>query len=80
MVRALALQCPTLSFFHLIAHAFFKALLFVAVGSTIHLRARYQDVRLMGLRGNSLVTVRFAMVANISLCGFPFTAGFFSKD
>lgn len=69
------------AFFHLLTHAFFKAILFIAVGNLIHLSTDYQDIRKVGLSPHSLpTTLSFAIVANISLSGLPFLAGFYSKD
>lgn len=70
-----------LAFFHLICHAIFKALLFLCGGKIIHRFGGYQDVRFMGriVIGLPVRCVRLN-VANFSLCGFPFIAGFYSKD
>ena len=69
------------TFFHLLTHAYFKAILFMSVGNSIHLSNDYQDLRKIGLCHNSLPsTLRFAIAANIRLCGLPFIAGFYSKD
>jgi len=67
--------------FHLVTHAFFKALLFLAAGSVIHGLAGQQDIRGMGaLRKKLPVTYGTFLVATLALSGiFPF-AGFFSKD
>lgn len=70
-----------LRFFHLLSHAFFKALLFVTVGRLIHNRKDYQDIRLMGRSFNTLpLSRRFAFIAIIRLIGFPFMAAFYSKE
>lgn len=72
---------PKVAFFHLVVHAVFKALLFLSVGAYIHFNAGCQDFRLIGAGWRDLPISRRAMlVANISLCGLPFTRGFFSKD
>nr|AOR87183.1 NADH dehydrogenase subunit 5 [Xystodesmus sp. YD-2016] len=70
-----------LAFFHLICHAIFKALLFLCGGKMIHSFGGYQDVRFMGgiVMGLPVSCVSLN-VANFSLCGFPFMAGFYSKD
>lgn len=68
-------------FFHLLSHAFFKALLFMVVGNFIHLRARYQDLRKIRcqryFRAESCL---IGAVRNLSLIGLPFMSGFYSKD
>nr|AOR87172.1 NADH dehydrogenase subunit 5 [Asiomorpha coarctata] len=70
-----------LAFFHLICHAMFKALLFLCGGKMIHSFGGYQDVRFMGSIVMGLpVSCVSLNVANFSLCGFPFMAGFYSKD
>ena len=70
-----------LAFFHLLTHAYFKALLFISVGRIIHLSSDYQDLRKISARAwNSSSTLAYGLVANLSLCGLPFTSGFQSKD
>ena len=68
--------------FHLIAHAFFKALLFLGAGSVIHGLMGEQDIREMGgLRRWMPVTFATYAVGMLALCGFPFLfSGFWSKD
>jgi NADH-quinone oxidoreductase subunit L len=67
--------------FHLMTHAFFKALLFLAAGSVIHALGGEQDVRRMGGLGRTMrVTGTTALVATLAISGVPFLAGFFSKD
>ena len=81
MVMAVGIGSPLLAFFHLIAHAFFKALLFVGVGNLIHASARYQDFKVMGAHQPGLpFTRRVLVVAKARLCGLPFFSGFFSKE
>jgi NADH-ubiquinone oxidoreductase chain 5 len=81
MMIALGLGLPMLAFFHLITHALFKALLFVCAGTIIHNRINNQDIRLMGNIWFSIpVTCTSLNAANLALCGFPFMAGFYSKD
>lgn len=67
--------------FHLFTHAFFKALLFLGSGSVIHAMSGEQDMRKMGGLG-PMIKITFAMmiIGNLALTGFPFTAGYFSKD
>lgn len=67
-------------FFHLISHACFKALLFMCVGACIHSVYGTQDYRRFNKLSSTLYVSLFASVANISLIGFLFTSGFYSKD
>jgi len=81
IVVALGLCLKELCFFHLMTHALFKALLFLCVGVYIHNTFGGQDYRSFAslarrARGSSAM----ACLANLSLLGFPFLAGFFSKD
>nr|WQG15306.1 NADH dehydrogenase subunit 5 [Alvinocarididae sp.] len=81
MMGILALGYPDLAFFHLLAHALFKALLFMCAGSIIHSVGDYQDIRAMGgLVKFMPVSVMSLNLANLALCGTPFLAGFYSKD
>jgi NADH-quinone oxidoreductase subunit L len=67
--------------FHLMTHAFFKALLFLGAGSVIHGLEGEQDLRHMGgLRKYMPVTCYTLAAASLAISGFPFTSGFFSKD
>jgi len=67
--------------FHLMTHAFFKALLFLASGSVIHGLGGEQDLRKMGgLRKHMPVTFWTMTIAVVAIAGFPPLAGFFSKD
>merc|ERR1712177_150036 len=68
-------------FFHLLSHAFFKAMLFICAGIIIHNMKDYQDIRKIGIRHNNLnYCISIIIVANIRLCGLPFLRGFYSKD
>nr|YP_010554935.1 NADH dehydrogenase subunit 5 [Somanniathelphusa grayi]UYP50867.1 NADH dehydrogenase subunit 5 [Somanniathelphusa grayi] len=81
MLSILALGYPDLAFFHLLSHALFKALLFMCAGVVIHSVGEYQDIRLMGCLIKFMpLSVVYMTVANLALCGFPFLAGFYSKD
>jgi len=81
MFITLGLGLPLLAFFHLVSHAYFKAILFMCAGSIIHRIKDYQDLRAMGNGSSRLpVSFRVFLVANLSLCGVPFLRGFFSKD
>jgi len=67
--------------FHLMTHAFFKALLFLGAGSVIHGMSGEQDIRKMGgLRGKMPWTFWTFVVAAAAICGVPGLSGFFSKD
>lgn len=81
IVVAIGIGLPLLAFFHLIAHAFFKALLFIGVGNLIHAARSYQDFKVIGGFSKDLsLTRRVLVVAKASLCGLPFFSGFFSKE
>jgi len=68
-------------FFHLITHVFFKALLFLCAGVIIHSLGGEQDIRKMGgLRKWMPLTYISMLIATLALIGFPYTAGFYSKD
>jgi len=67
--------------FHLVTHAFFKACLFLGSGSVIHAMGGEQDIRRMGgLKEKIPITYWTFAVATFAIAGFPFAAGFFSKD
>jgi len=67
--------------FHLMTHAFFKALLFLAAGSVIHAMSGEQDIRHMGgLRKKIKYTFATMFIATLAIAGIPPLAGFFSKD
>jgi NADH-quinone oxidoreductase subunit L len=67
--------------FHLMTHAFFKALLFLAAGLVIHALAGEQDIRRMGGIGGLMPMTRIAfLIGSLALVGIPPFAGFFSKD
>nr|YP_009540731.1 NADH dehydrogenase subunit 5 [Pleoticus muelleri]AYQ22924.1 NADH dehydrogenase subunit 5 [Pleoticus muelleri] len=81
MMSILSLGFPDLAFFHLLAHALFKALLFMCAGAVIHSVKDYQDIRMMGgLVYHMPLTGMCMNLANLALCGTPFLAGFYSKD
>lgn len=81
IMTTLGAGMASVAFMHLLAHAFFKALLFISVGRIIHLSRDYQDLRKVGVSAHiSPVTLRFCALANMSLCGLPFCRGFYSKD
>ncbi|KAG7153439.1 NADH-ubiquinone oxidoreductase chain 5-like 6, partial [Homarus americanus] len=81
ILRILALGFADLAFFHLLAHALFKALLFICAGVVIHAVKEYQDIRCMGRLVFRIPLTRTCInLANLALCGIPFLAGFYSKD
>lgn len=81
MFAALGLGAFTSGIFHLVTHAFFKALLFLGAGSVIHALHGEQDIRRMGgLRKLIPVTYITFILASLAISGFPLLSGFFSKD
>lgn len=80
MITCIGLGLSELAFTHLLTHAFFKALLFMTVGNIIHLSSDFQDLRKITVSPRLPVSLAFSLIANASLCGFPFSAGFYSKD
>jgi len=81
MTVALGASAYSAGIFHLMTHAFFKALLFLAAGSVIIAMHHEQDMRRMGgLRKYMPITYWTFLVGSLALIGFPGTAGFFSKD
>jgi len=81
IICVLSIGKTDLAFFHLLTHALFKALLFMCAGSIIHRVNGYQDIRMMGGIVNFIpIRVSAMNLSNLSLCGFPFLAGFYSKD
>jgi NADH-ubiquinone oxidoreductase chain 5 len=81
MVIAIGLSSYNIALFHLINHAFYKALLFLGAGSVIHAVADNQDFRKYGGLINYLpLTYSVMLIASLSLVAFPFMTGFYSKD
>ena len=81
MTVALGASAYSVAVFHLMTHAFFKALLFLAAGSVIIGMHHDQDIRNMGgLRKYMPITWITALVGSLALIGTPFFAGFYSKD
>jgi len=82
MMAGLGMGGVAVGMFHLITHAFFKALLFMGAGSVIHGAHEEQDIRKMGgLKGAMPVTFATYAIGMLALCGFPlFFSGFWSKD
>lgn len=81
MIIILRLGLRIVSFYHLLTHAIFKSMLFMCAGIIIHSIFNNQDIRLFGnLNINIPFTIIGFLVARLALCGFPFLAGFYSKD
>ena len=81
MTVALGASAYSVAIFHLMTHAFFKALLFLAAGSVIIGMHHDQDMRNMGgLRRRMPITWAVSLVGSLALIGFPFFAGFYSKE
>ncbi|MEQ8938051.1 MAG: NADH-quinone oxidoreductase subunit L, partial [Gammaproteobacteria bacterium] len=81
MTVALGASAYAAAMFHLVTHAFFKALLFLAAGSVIIIMHHEQDMRKMGgLYKKMPITWLTCFIGTIALIGFPGTSGFFSKD
>ena len=81
MVFACGLSNYSVGVFHLVNHAFFKALLFLGAGSIIHAVADEQDMRKMGgLKKLVPFTYSTMVIGSLALIGFPFLTGFYSKD
>ena len=81
MIVAAGVSAYSASLFHLMTHAFFKALLFLAAGSVIVSLHHEQDIRNMGgLRSKLPVTYITSLIGSLALVGFPGFSGFFSKD
>src|SRR5271169_2435249 len=81
MTVALGVSAYSAAIFHLMTHAFFKALLFLAAGSVIIALHHEQDMRKMGgLRKYMPITYWTALIGSLALAGIPPFAGFYSKD
>jgi NADH-quinone oxidoreductase subunit L len=81
MFLGLGVGAYTGAFFHVLTHAFFKALLFLGAGSVIHAMSDEQDMRLMGgLKGKLKITFAAMLIGTLAISGIPPFAGFFSKD
>jgi len=81
MVIAVGLSSYNIALFHLVNHAFYKGLLFLAAGSVIHAVADNQDFRRYGgLKAFLPLTYSVMLIASLSLVAFPFMTGFYSKD
>jgi NADH-ubiquinone oxidoreductase chain 5 len=81
MVMSIGLSSYNIALFHLMNHAFYKALLFLGAGSVIHAVADNQDFRKFGgLISYLPLTYSVMLIASLSLVAFPFMTGFYSKD
>ena len=77
----LGLGFPIITFFHLLSHAYFKAILFMAAGALIHRINDYQNMRILSGGASSFPLLRrVILVGRLRLCGVPFLSGFYSKD
>lgn len=78
---AIGLSWPIITFCHLIIHAFFKAIIFVATGNLIHFSNNYQSLKITGgIYYSSRVMTAAIIIRSLGLCGAPFAAAFFSKE
>ena len=81
MVLSCGLGFFGFAFFHLITHAFFKALLFLCAGSVVHSLGDEQDIRRMGgLQRVLPITNAAFLIGNLAIAGLPFFSGFYSKE
>ncbi|MBF0623331.1 MAG: NADH-quinone oxidoreductase subunit L [Magnetococcales bacterium] len=81
MFFAAGVSAYAAAMFHLMTHAFFKALLFLGAGAVINAMHHEQDMRRMGgLKAKIPITYALMMIGTLALTGFPFLAGFYSKD
>lgn len=81
MFLALGVGAYTGAVFHVMTHAFFKALLFLGAGSVIHALGGEQDIRKMGgLKNTTRTTYITFLIATLAIAGIPPLSGFFSKD
>lgn len=81
IITRIGLNAPNLAYFHIVTHALFKALLFICAGAFINEHLHTQDLRWMGNLYIQIPTASACItLANLALCGFPFIAGFYSKD
>src|ERR1700750_2699523 len=81
MVIAIGLSSYNIALFHLINHAFYKALLFLGAGSIIHAVYDNQDLRKYGgLKLYLPLSYTIILIASLSLIALPFMSGFYSKD
>lgn len=81
IIIILSVGFPMVSYYHLLTHAIFKSLLFIRAGVIIHRIINNQDIRIMGGLNEFIpFTIYRFNLTLLTLCGFPFIAGFYSKD
>ncbi|VBB68596.1 NADH-ubiquinone oxidoreductase chain L [invertebrate metagenome] len=81
MFFAIGVSAYQAAIFHLMTHAFFKALLFLSAGSVIHAMSGEQDMhRMGGIAGKIKITYVMMWIGSLALAGMPFFAGYYSKD
>ncbi|MBI3960701.1 MAG: NADH-quinone oxidoreductase subunit L, partial [Chloroflexi bacterium] len=81
MILGVGVGAYAFAIFHLVTHAFFKALLFLSAGNVMHGLHGELDINKMGnLRAKMPTTYRLFAIGALALAGFPLTSGFFSKD
>jgi len=81
IIFSLSIGLWEIAFFHLLRHALFKSLLFMCIGIYIHGMCNQQDLRGIGFQFNSMPVVSsYFLISSLSLRGFPFLSGFYSKD
>ena len=80
MFMAIGVSAYSVAYFHLLSHAFFKALLFLGAGSVIHSMSDEQNIKKMGGIYNKIPLTYITMViGSLSLIGLPFLGGFILK-
>ena len=81
MFMAIGVSAYSAAYFHLLAHAFFKALLFLSAGSVIHSMSDEQNIKKMGGIYNKIpLTYVCMLIGSVALMGLPFLSGYYSKD
>nr|YP_010276197.1 NADH dehydrogenase subunit 5 [Aphaenogaster japonica]UHY39319.1 NADH dehydrogenase subunit 5 [Aphaenogaster japonica] len=81
MMMILSVGFKMMAFYHLLTHAIFKSMLFMCAGIIIHSLNNNQDIRLLGSLNKIMpFTMMSLYISSMALCGYPFLAGFYSKD
>ncbi|XP_077272299.1 NADH-ubiquinone oxidoreductase chain 5 [Temnothorax americanus] len=81
IIMILSIGVKIIAFYHLLTHAIFKSILFICAGIIIHSIMNNQDIRLIGNLSKMIpFTMMRFLISRLALCGFPFIAGFYSKD
>nr|QZH55186.1 NADH dehydrogenase subunit 5 [Lardoglyphus konoi] len=80
MIFSISMGYWILAYLHMMFHAFFKSVLFLSTGNLMHFFLGDQDSRYFGTLGNSFFSKLFFSMSCLSLMGFPFSLGFYSKD